>query len=109
MTPHGDTHQMIQKMMAPYYNKFEMIKGTMICKAAGIHMRELNLRGACLHHILGGCVGYCERRHPASSSADTAQVKHICDKLRPGIIALTKGEGNAQKRKYGGGGRYQRS
>ena len=78
MTPHKDTHQLIRKMMEPYYKQYEKISGTMICKAAGTHVNELNLRGACLHHILGGCVGQCDRRHPELSSADPAQVNFVC-------------------------------
>ena len=107
MTAHPDTHPTIRKLMEPYYKQFDKISGNMICNAAGIHINDLNLRGACLHHILGGCVGSCERRHPQSSEAKPEQVQLICNKLRPGIGKLTSGEENAQKRR--GRGRFQRS
>ena len=41
---------MLKKMMEPYYRQFEQIKGNMICRAAGIRVQDLNLKGACLHH-----------------------------------------------------------
>ena len=70
MTAHPDTHPTIRKLMEPYYKQFDKISGNMICNAAGIHINDLNLRGACLHHILGGCVGSCGRQHPHSSKAN---------------------------------------
>ena len=109
MTPHKETHPMIKKMMGPYYKQHKKISGNMICRAAGTHVGELKLQGACLHHILAGCVGSWGRRHPESSSAAHKQVKFICDKLRPGISVLTKDEGQGQKQRYERGGRYQRS
>ena len=57
MTPHKETHPMIKKMMEPYYKQYKKISGNMICRAAGTHVGELKLQGACLHHILAGCVG----------------------------------------------------
>ena len=107
MTPHKETHPMIKKMMDLYYKKFDKISGNMICNAAGIHINDLNLRSVCLHHILGGCVGSCGRRHPQSSEANPEQVNFICNKLRPGIRKLTSGKENAPKRQ--GRGRFQRS
>ena len=70
MTPLKGTHPTIRSMMEPYYQKYDHIKGNMICTAAGIHPSGLNLRGACLNHILGGCaLRNCERRHLEASTA----------------------------------------
>ena len=86
MTPLKNTHPTIKKMMEPYYQKYDHIKGKMICQAAGIHMNDLNLKGACLNHILGRYgLCDCERRHPEASSALHKQVQFICDKVKPGI------------------------
>ena len=108
------THPAIRSMMEPYYQKYDHIKGKMICQAAGIHVNDLNLRGACLNHILGGCgLHGCERRHPEASSATHGQVQFICDKLKPGIEKLTGGDDQGgdrdQRRRFGRGGRGDRS
>ena len=114
MKPLEDTHPTIKRMMEPYYQKFDHVKGTMICTAAGIHIRDLNLKGACLNHILGGCgLHGCERRHPPASSATQGQVKFICEKLQPGIDSLVGGSDdqgrNGQRRRNARGGRGDRS
>ena len=86
---------MMKSMMELYYNKFDHIRGTMICKPVGIHLNNLDLKGACLNHILGRCgIPNCDRRHPEASTALREQVKFICDKLKPGIDRLVNGVRN---------------
>ena len=114
MKPLQETHPSIKRMMEPYYRKYDHVKGTMICRAAGIHINDLDLRGACLNHILGGCgLRGCERGHPHGSSASHAQVQKICDKLKSGIEKLTGGDDQGgdreQQRRFGRGGRGDRS
>ena len=84
MKPLQNTHPTIKRMMEPYYQKYDHIKGKMICQAAGIHVDDLNLRGACLNHILGGCaLRDCETKHLEASMASHEQVRFICSKVNP--------------------------
>ena len=86
--------------MKEYYQKYDWIMGNEICREAGIKIRDLNLNKACLNYILGKCTfeGCTKKfRHPRKSEATQGQVDELCNKLRPGVIKMTR-----EKRRRGG-------
>ena len=103
IVPHSETHPKVKQMMDPYYKQYEWILGREICEEAGVTFRELDLGNACLNYILGkctfpGCGRGNGRRHPRMNDASDAQVATLCNKLKPGVDAMTR-----QRRRRGNG------
>ena len=100
MTPHSETHPKVKDMMKEYYQRYDWIMGGEICRAAGVNIWELDLNKACLNFILGKCnfEGCTKKfRHVKKSEATQRQVDGLCNKLRPGVIKMTR-----EKRRRGG-------
>ena len=92
MTPHSETHPKVKEMMRDYYDNFDHIMGSNICRKAGIHIADLKLGNACLNHILGLCTKRgCTRtrRHPRAHDATDQEVTQLCNKLKRGVDILT--------------------
>ena len=81
-------------MMDEYYKEFDLIRGTDICRAAGVELADLNLGRVCLNYILSKCnINGCTRRgrtHPRANTATIAQVNELCATLKPGVDEMTR-------------------